>query len=72
MILSGELPCSKEEAAMLAVIQLRIDETSPQTKDSEPQPAPMVSGISMRKNSIIDDKLRPISEDLKVSYVYYI
>lgn len=33
MILFGELPCSKEEAAALAVIQLRIEETSPELRD---------------------------------------
>ena len=67
LILSGELPCSKEEAATLAVIQLRIEETSPQSKENENRHiGSMLPSASLRQNSIIDEKLRPICEDVKV------
>ncbi len=44
LVVSGELPCSKEEAATLAGIQLHLDETWPeedtesgQTEDTDEQ-----------------------------------
>jgi len=70
LILSGELPCSKEEAATLAVIQLRIEETSPQSKENEIRHT--LPSSSLRQNSIIEEKLRPICEDVKVCALCYI
>jgi len=35
LIISGELPCSKEEAATLAAIQLHVDETWPDYADDD-------------------------------------
>lgn len=71
LILSGELPCSKEEAAILAVIQLRIEETSPQSKENESRGhlGSMLPSASLRQSSIIEEKLRPICEDVKVCCV---
>lgn len=67
LILSGELPCSKEEAAVLAVIQLRIEETAPQSKENASRRiGSMLPSASLRQSSIIDEKLRPICEDVKV------
>ncbi|XP_035226303.1 1-phosphatidylinositol 4,5-bisphosphate phosphodiesterase epsilon-1-like isoform X2 [Stegodyphus dumicola] len=51
LVVSGDLPCSKEEAALLAGIQLRIEETWP----------------SASKETDKRIKLRPISEDTKES-----
>ncbi|CAL1293730.1 unnamed protein product [Larinioides sclopetarius] len=49
LVVSGDLPCSKEEAALLAGIQLRIEETWP----------------SAGKDTDQRLKLRPITEDAK-------
>ncbi|GFY47578.1 1-phosphatidylinositol 4,5-bisphosphate phosphodiesterase epsilon-1 [Trichonephila inaurata madagascariensis] len=49
LVVSGDLPCSKEEAALLAGIQLRIEETWPSAGRDADQRL----------------KLRPISEDAK-------
>ncbi|GBN79598.1 hypothetical protein AVEN_89828-1 [Araneus ventricosus] len=51
LVVSGDLPCSKEEAALLAGIQLRIEETWPSAGRDADQRL----------------KLRPITEDAKVS-----
>ncbi|OTF77474.1 hypothetical protein BLA29_004684 [Euroglyphus maynei] len=79
LILSGQLPCSKEEAVTLAVIQLRIDETSPPSNkttliDNESDhhnhhPHEGIIGQSSssmlnKSTSLLDEKsLRPISEN---------
>ncbi|GIY69208.1 hypothetical protein CDAR_370871 [Caerostris darwini] len=51
LVVSGDLPCSKEEAALLAGIQLRIEETWPSAGRDADQRL----------------KLRPITEDAKES-----
>lgn len=70
MILSEELPCSKEEAAALAGIQLRIEESWP-SKDK-------TVGGSLAQRTLTttsghdQDKLITISEDTKVSTIHFL
>ncbi|XP_023235323.1 uncharacterized protein LOC111634715 isoform X2 [Centruroides sculpturatus] len=55
-VVNGDLPCSKEEAAVLAGIQLRIEETWPTSRKT-----------SNRLSSDQSMKLRPITEETKES-----
>jgi hypothetical protein len=69
---SGELPCSKEEAAILAGIQLRIEETWPESKHKDlTTTATTLQQTSLRQNiNSSGEKLRPICEDVKVCQLY--
>jgi len=73
LVVSGELPCSKEEAAILAGIQLRIEETWPQSKNkvlTTTTTSQTSQQTSLRQNINTGEKLRPICEDVKVCSYY--
>ena len=63
--MNGDLPCSKEEAAILAGIQLRIEETWPDTSEKINQ-STNVYQITATRQSLNSEKLKPICEDVKV------
>ena len=63
--MNGDLPCSKEEAAILAGIQLRIEETWPDTSEKINQ-STNVYQITAARQSLNSEKLKPICEDVKV------
>ncbi len=70
LVVSGELPCSKEEAAILAGIQLRIEETWPESKHKDlSKTTTTLPQTSLRQNITTGEKLRPICEDVKVCYL---
>jgi len=63
MVVGGDLPCSKEEAASLAGIQLRLEETFGDTTH-----VVAVPHVSSAQHGM-PQKLNPISED-KVSIFF--
>lgn len=63
LILSGELPCSKEEAAVLAVIQLRVEETSPHEDNNMSAQTGHVGGSGTHRPETILKTLAHIADD---------
>jgi hypothetical protein len=63
MVVGGELPCSKEEAASLAGIQLRLEETFGDTTNAVAVPRVVSTQHGMPQ------KLNPISEDKVIFFL---